>query len=461
MDFYKMRTSEHRVAVVSLAAAGKTVFITSLIDDLWNHDPAEFPLGLDPVRNQVKIVRFRQLPPEPGRRPVEYKENRETLVYPTVVRPGPPMTKDLSQFVCEFERSDWKLHRVKLTLFDLAGERLADASMLLGDYATWSDRIFSEVLAKRDNCLDCLPYLSLVQRPSLTLQELVSSYKQVLACLALKYKPYITPSTFLLGVSGQVNQGRSVEEMVAGGCIGINVDEEFVPLPERVRTAQPDLAEQCAQRYQRYREEVVIPFVTALGSCHALIVLVDVMMLLTGGPVVYNNNKQIIVNLLDVLRPGQTPHGKIMANALNLLLPHPWRLSKVTRIAFVAPKLDQVHERDRDNMIPLLKGMLDRPASNYRGLVYKFFNCSAVVSTQSFEDEERWLCGSPLYNAEGRQQPPGIEQRYRVSTLPATWPQNWEPRQFSFPDVYPQMPPRDDAPPQQFNVNRILEFVLH
>ena len=89
MDFYKMRTSEHRVAVVSLAAAGKTVFITSLIDHLWNHDPAEFPLGNDAVRNPVKIVRFRQLPPEPGRRPVEYKENRErSCILPWCV-PGP------------------------------------------------------------------------------------------------------------------------------------------------------------------------------------------------------------------------------------------------------------------------------------------------------------------------------------------------------------------------------------
>ena len=124
------------------------------------------------------------------------------------------------------------------------------------------------------------------------------------------------------------------------------------------------------------------------------------------------------MNLLDVLRRGQTPHGKIMRKALNLLLPHPWRLSKVTRIAFVAPKLDQVHERDRDNMIPLLKDMLDRPASNYRGLIYKFFDCSAVVSTQSVEDEERWLSGSLLYNEQGQRQPPGPAQRYRVSVLP-------------------------------------------
>jgi GTPase SAR1 family protein len=32
MDFYKLRTSETRIAVVGLAAAGKTVFLTSLIN---------------------------------------------------------------------------------------------------------------------------------------------------------------------------------------------------------------------------------------------------------------------------------------------------------------------------------------------------------------------------------------------------------------------------------------------
>ena len=70
------------------------------------------------------------------------------------------------------------------------------------------------------------------------------------------------------------------------------------------------------------------------------------------------------------------------------------------------------------------------------------------------------LVGVPLRDADGQKIPPGPEQRFAVSAVPDDWPLDWGPGQFAFPEVYPRMPVRKDYPPDQVNLDRVLDFVL-
>ena len=70
------------------------------------------------------------------------------------------------------------------------------------------------------------------------------------------------------------------------------------------------------------------------------------------------------------------------------------------------------------------------------------------------------LVGIPYRNAEGRKIPPGAEHRFTVSAIPDDWPLDWHPGRFVFPEVYPQMPARKDCPPEQINLDAVLDFVL-
>ena len=47
-----------------------------------------------------------------------------------------------------------------------------------------------------------------------------------------------------------------------------------------------------------------------------------------------------------------------------------------------------------------------------------------------------------------------------MSALPDDWPLDWGPGQFVFPEVYPLVPARKDYPPEQVNLDRVLDFVL-
>src|SRR5262249_43649416 len=139
-----------------------------------------------------------------------------------------------------------------------------------------------------------------------------------------------------------------------------------------------------------------------------------------------------------------------------------WRPGWISRIAFVAPKLDRVHPMDRDRMVELLRRMIGKYARDFDGLAADFFNCAAVVSTQVFpRAAERGLLGPPAHPAEGRVVPPeGEPKKLTVSELPDDWPENWAPGRYFFPEVWPRVPARKDCPPEQINLDRILNFVL-
>src|SRR5262245_10593142 len=116
MPLLHLKTTECRVGLVGLYASGKTVFLTSLLNHLQDHDPDRFRLGAGLGSPAVSIRKFRSLPTDPGWERFNYDGNREALVHR---HRWPEKTKDRSQFVCAFERSDWRFSDVKLKLFDL------------------------------------------------------------------------------------------------------------------------------------------------------------------------------------------------------------------------------------------------------------------------------------------------------------------------------------------------------
>jgi predicted YcjX-like family ATPase len=190
--------------------------------------------------------------------------------------------------------------------------------------------------------------------------------------------------------------------------------------------------------------------------------MVDVTMLLAGGVGLYDDARQMIRDLIEVLEPGESPLEKGYRLFADLVLPHDWRPGGIRRVGFVAPKLDLVHPSDRDRMVYLLRRMVEKYAQNRDGLEYKVLNCSAVVSSKVLPDAggQRILVGVPLRDASGKKIPPGVEQRFTVSELPDDWPLQWGPGQYSFPEVYPRIPMRKDAPPEQMNLDKVLTFLL-
>ena len=199
---------------------------------------------------------------------------------------------------------------------------------------------------------------------------------------------------------------------------------------------------------------MAVPLAADLRRCHGLIVLVDVPMILCGGIGMYNDNYRMLEDLLHALNPGQTLGRTVLTKTGQALLPRRWRPSALTRLAFCASKVDRVHPMDQGRVKGLLEQMLQGRADDIDGTKSGFWNCCAVRSAEPVSETERRMCGAL------GEKDTGEESTYSVSAVPDEWPRDWDPGEYTFPNVEPDIPRRVDAPPRQLNLGRILHFVM-
>jgi predicted YcjX-like family ATPase len=447
-----IKTFKRRIGVTGLSNSGKTVFLTSLINHLKDHDLNKLPIG----NGDTSISKFEPHVVGKGKNQFNFERYRDTLV-----NSGrwPEKTSDSSHFLCSFERSDWRFTGVEFELFDFPGERIADAAMVeLKDFSTWSKYILNRLESETEYREHAKNFLEMQKDTNFNREELIHEYKLTLARLILAYKPLITPSTFLLGGSGDKATGHSPEMIAHDRYCGEHPEEQFVPLSETIQDADPKLKKIYSRRYKSYRENIVLPIFNYLKNCHRLVILVDVTTLLAAGTGMYSDNKEILMDLLHAVDPG-TNFIRISKSLITKTL----RINKaggVTRIAFVASKADKVCPPDRDNMLSLLKQIIKKKADEINGLKADYFTCSAIISTQVIDDTDHMLAGHPI-SIDGQFVPPGGEiKKFQVSKLPEEWPLDWHTGEYLFPNIYPNVPKRRDCAPSQFGLERILDFIM-
>jgi uncharacterized protein len=458
MPLLPWKTAERRIGVLGPNWAGKTVFLTSLINHLSSHDSRYFQLGNGRVSAEVR--KFRRLAEDRRWPGFDYDQHRERLVH----RRWPTKTTDRAEYVCRFERSDWTFSDLLLRLYDLPGERINDMAMVKegsNTFDTWSDTFMKRIEKDIGYADRFEAYLKRLDDPNVAESDLLRSYKIALGNLRLAYKPYITPSTYALDRDGQACRGRDPEQLAGERYVGLRPGEEFAPLPRAARRKHSAIADKFSDRFAAYREEVVLPLVSALKSCHSLVVLVDVMRILASDTGAHDDYQELLRDMLRALNPRDDLLKKGVRWASDLLLPHDWRPGWISRIAFVAPKADLVHPEDRNRLKHLLRQMVERDARDCDGIKYEFFNVAAVRATEPVPGGEarRLLAGSTMLDAEGQPIDPGERQKFVVSALPDEWPRQWNVGGYVFPSVYPDIPARRGCPPEQIGLDLVFNFL--
>ena len=439
----KILTKTRNIAVTGIARGGKTVFLTSLLAQLEEFDNADFSFA-----GNSTIEAFRELQPKSKSiKSFPLDRYRDFLA---MRGSWPEKTTDCYSYRCEFWRSDWPLCKQRLNFFDFPGERIADAAIAaISDYGQWADHILGHFKNHKTLSDIAQPYFNALDNPETNIETIIAEYKLLLARLILSYKPLISPSTFLLGTDGSTAKKADERTLAASRPSGEDFNSEFVPLSVKYREANPEIAKFMTQNYKSYRKQVVMPVYKELGKYKRLIVLVDIPTLLSGGVGQYNDNRQLLSDLLDTLRPDSSI-GKKLLNTVKF-----WS-NPLEKVAFVASKADMFYNDDIENgnVESLLRQLTSKAKKIIPDAEYKWFVCSACRSSAK---------GSKPYTLKGRAMINNPERKiseFEVSPVPQTWPDNWAPGDFRYRNMLPEVPRNTQNPPAHIGLDSIFDFIV-
>ena len=433
------------VAVTGTAKCGKTMFLTSLLWHLEEFDESRFQL-----RDGITLRRFQPLAVPKEQRAFEFQKYRSRIAHEFK---WPKKTLDASHFRCAFERSDWWSiwGAQHVDFLDLPGERVADAAMALhADYAVWSDHVLGHFEHDPVGREVAAEYRRSFAVDTVDAATVVRAYRRVLARVIRAFKPFVSPSVFLVDSQGDCAPNVSVEELVERRRCGLDEEREFAPLPADVRDRWPDVAARMAQHYREYRKTVVLPVFRDLGSAHGLVVLVDVPAMLLAGPRRFVDERQVI---LDLVR-NVTDQGFSAALLRSLGLG-----SSLSRVAFVAAKADLVAPDDLRNgrLAGLLRSMNARATQLLPSSVaVKWFAASSCHSSTP---------GAKPYTLVGQTKAgPFVSERhaeeFSVSPLPEDWPASWNEGDYRYPWFWPRVPENLMVPPRHRSLDALFEFIV-
>lgn len=418
----------HKIGVLGSANSGKTIFLTSLLWHLSQHDSEHFNVGANVSISDFKMKKRRD-------HNFNFSLHKNTFVQ----RHGwPDKTSDFAVASCSYSRSDSTFDR-QIDFVDIPGERISDILIWTSkSYGEWVERL-CEFWQENPRIWEIMErYWGKVQDMTIGMEALAVEYKMVLWAMLDYYCP-ITPSTYYLGTDGQMlgdEKNSDRREAIYGRPIWSG--GELLPISVEWKTCRAEEYAEQEKRFKAYKREVLKPLFDEVDDCDHFVFCVDILNMLMSGPELLLQNQREFKDFIQHLQPAK------FFQFINRLGKNP------PRLAIVATKADMVTSRNKDRLQYLLK---DFAASfPISGIHFKHFICSSCVSTQEMEDAKgkRTLVGNSVDNP---------EQTVELDLeLPEYWPDTWDGGDYALPEVAPRLSAM--RPPEQINLDQVFQFIV-
>lgn len=482
----KMFPFKRQIAVVGLHNSGKTVLLTSLLDQMKNFSRDTFKITRNGTPTEARICDFALLSSETpsklsstvsetlGKVPFlgavfadDVKLHVEEFPYKrfrtALVENGkwPEKTAQAYTARCQFRFTD-SSRVYDLTFLDVPGERFSDSAMYNTSYQSWSDALLEEIHTSEESRVYLDAYTAALSDMS-EMHEVILAYKKLLGHLLHDYRPLVSPSFFLLDEQGTQPTGANTEDdilrLAHERCVGLTAEQQFAPLPATIRERRPAWAEEYARHYSAYRDEVVHPLFTRLRRSHRLVIVVDIPDMLCHSTSRFNDCHTLLEFLTARIRPPKTR----INDALDYLNPI-WKWQQISRVALVASKCDLVWMKDNGEQLSRLKTLAQNMFGNIINTFpqREIFTCAAIKSTEPVENG--WY-GFPMYDEHGAllARPHKDDQRVRItpSILPCEVPDEWSYGDYSFPEVYARVPAVKVKPPAHKGLDDLFNYLIN
>lgn len=375
-QFDRLRDKRFCLGITGLSQSGKSTFITSLINQLMQHDTASLP-GFSPVLSD-RLLGVKMHPLEDKTLlAFPYAEAYERIANPTPQWPLP--TENVSGCLLElrlsklggnlnpFSREQYSLW---LEIRDYPGEWLLDLPLREMSYTQW--------------CSQCSVQYSQSPRKEI-LAGLLGELKQLDPLAAVNDEVlYRLNGQFVEFLKKCKSSANSLSLIQPGRFLiyGKIPDVEvllFIPLLDIARYTEKQLQDApknsyfklCEARYQRYNKELIDPFYQSFfRRIDRQLVLVDVVNTLHAGPTALDDMQQALSNITDSFAYGKQSRFSQLFNP------------KIDKVAFVATKIDQVLSEDHESVRQLLGHVIRKAykSAQHEGVVPE---CEAAAAVRS------------------------------------------------------------------------------
>ncbi|MDR3516163.1 MAG: YcjX family protein [Azospirillaceae bacterium] len=361
-----------RLGVTGLRRSGKTVFVTSVIDNLLRAGRLPF---LDVIaEGRYQAARLEAHPRHDVPR-FAFEQHLSALTGPVPAWPEPTRGLGQIRLLIRFQPHSPLRRRVQrqstlvLDIVDYPGEWLLDLPLLTRDFATWS----AETLALADR-----PPRAALAAPWRQALAAVSptgpADETVMRQLADAYTDYLHACRRSEAGLTLLQPGRFIEPGdLAGAPLLV-----FCPLPPPAgEVLRPSLYATMAERFEAYKDAVVGRFFRDhFAGLDRQIVLVDLLGAMTRGSPAVSDTAVALTTALEAFRHGR---GYWLERLIGV--------SRIDRVLFAATKADHLAVDQHDDLAHLLGGFVAdaRNAIRFAGASVETMAIAAVKSTVSVQ----------------------------------------------------------------------------
>ncbi len=448
-----------RLGVTGLSRAGKTVFVTALINNLLSG--ARLPVLAASAEGRIARVHLDPQPDDAVPR-FPYEDHLASLVGPD--RHWPQSTRRISQLrlKIEFERAArWGAGPATLNLdiVDYPGEWLLDLPLLEKSYARWSNET---IAASRAPARASLSGEWLADLDSLKPQA-PADEDRARAAAAL-FTQYLTRARADIFALSTLPPGRFLMPGDLEGSPALT----FAPLPveEGVEPTAGSLAAMMQRRYEAYKTHIVRPFFRDhFSRLDRQIVLVDAMTALNSGPAALRDLENALSEVMRAFRVGRA------STLASIFRP------RVDRILFAATKADHLHHTSHDRLEAILRLLTEKAIARAEGVGAKIdvIALAAVRATREARirhagDDLEAIIGTPERGErlDGQEFDGETEAAVFPGELPLDPARVFEGDALALPEAENDWrflrfrPPvfARGAPPPQIRLDRALQFLI-
>ncbi|MDD9194329.1 YcjX family protein [Aliivibrio sp. S3MY1] len=440
-----------KLAVTGLSRAGKTAFITSLVNQCL-HAASSDKLPLLSVTREGRMIGAKRIPQSNLSIPsFTYDEGMDSLLTEPPAWPEP--TRDVSELrlAIKFKPKSSLLKHLQdsatlyVDIVDYPGEWLLDLPLLDMNYLAWSKqqqsnltghrKVLSEAWLLEAKKLD--PLAPVDEKHISHIAELFTQYLH--DCKDSQGLHWVQPGRFVL--PGEL-AGAPVLQFFPFMFLHKYTEEELA------KASKDSNISILKKRYKHYQQHVVKKFYNEhFRHFDRQIVLVDCLQPLNAGEQSFNDMRQAVDQLMHSFQYGKSSMLK------RLFSP------KIDKVLFAATKADHVTPEQHPNMVSLLQQMIHQTwqETAYEGIKMECMSIASIQATTAGMIDEDGDLFSAISGVNLEQQPlmmfPGeVPQRIPTKAY-------WETSPFNFMSFQP-LKNESDKPLQHIRMDKAMQFLL-